>query len=329
MFDRLIGNENIKTQIAAMIKKDMIPNSMLFNGPEGVGKFGFAVEMAKAALCFEKSACGQCPSCKALENGTHPDYLVISTNEKAIKVAGIESVFEFISTKASLGKRKILILDQAHKMNKEVQNKLLKTFESAHESINIILVTHLKDALLETVLSRMFQISFTKLNHEESRCVIRHFGRALSENEENKIIEMTGGIPARIFEYFNEREHFSIFSNAQMTLHSLLHDDIIKAVSKLSDLDDALITNQLDALIVLLRDILIYSTSRDSSVIINKSEIDDIIYLSTRFSIETIYSMIEKLEKAKAKIKANVNQRVVLGSTLISLQEDFNDSNRH
>ncbi len=45
-----------------------LPHAFLFVGPEGVGKFLFAREFARALLCerttpVELEACGECPSC--------------------------------------------------------------------------------------------------------------------------------------------------------------------------------------------------------------------------------------------------------------------------
>jgi DNA polymerase III gamma/tau subunit len=65
MFSKLIGNEPVKASLRQLISAGRVPNSLLFAGPEGVGKKQFAFELARAFVCqrSEQEACGECPSC--------------------------------------------------------------------------------------------------------------------------------------------------------------------------------------------------------------------------------------------------------------------------
>src|SRR5437764_13939706 len=66
MFDQLIGNQSVKEAMRRYISNRRVPNSMLFAGPEGVGKKQFALELARSIVCHELSngeACGKCIAC--------------------------------------------------------------------------------------------------------------------------------------------------------------------------------------------------------------------------------------------------------------------------
>src|SRR5687767_12885857 len=61
-------------------------HAWIFHGPEGVGKFTTAVEVARVLLCHESrdtEACGQCESCRlfasrpSIYEAAHPDLHLI------------------------------------------------------------------------------------------------------------------------------------------------------------------------------------------------------------------------------------------------------------
>jgi DNA polymerase III delta prime subunit len=58
---------------------DRLPQTLLFYGPDGCGKFLTAVELVKVLNCAETrtSRCS-CPSCTAIQNMVSPDLLILS-----------------------------------------------------------------------------------------------------------------------------------------------------------------------------------------------------------------------------------------------------------
>ncbi len=62
-----------------------LSHAYLFLGPAGVGKATTARALAAALNCAQPGAdgdaCGTCPSCRRMQAGTHPDFLVISPLE--------------------------------------------------------------------------------------------------------------------------------------------------------------------------------------------------------------------------------------------------------
>src|SRR5688500_5316854 len=67
MFNKLVGNENVKQTLRRLLAKGRVPNSLLFAGDEGVGKRQFAIELARSFVCTEPvdlEGCGACPACQ-------------------------------------------------------------------------------------------------------------------------------------------------------------------------------------------------------------------------------------------------------------------------
>src|SRR5256885_810047 len=66
MFSKLVGNTQAMHTLLRLIANGRLPNSLLFAGPDGVGKRQFALETARTILCHEKAndeACGVCAVC--------------------------------------------------------------------------------------------------------------------------------------------------------------------------------------------------------------------------------------------------------------------------
>ncbi len=57
------------------------PSAVLLHGQSGIGKFEFAIELAKALLCEFTSTspkpCNQCDACQWFNSGNHPDFIAL------------------------------------------------------------------------------------------------------------------------------------------------------------------------------------------------------------------------------------------------------------
>ena len=77
MFDRLIGNDEVKESLRHLLKSGRVPGSLLFTGHVGIGKKLFALELAKAMNCRNRvgvEACDDCSSCKRISRSTFPPF---------------------------------------------------------------------------------------------------------------------------------------------------------------------------------------------------------------------------------------------------------------
>ena len=88
-----------------------------------------------------------------LEN--NPDYEVIDTEEKSIKVDQIRELQKNILKKTIKSERKVYIIPQANKLNIAAQNCLLKTLEEPPAYITLILISSSVYSVIGTVRSRV------------------------------------------------------------------------------------------------------------------------------------------------------------------------------
>ncbi len=143
-----------------------LPHALLLTGNKGLAKFELAILWANTLLCETLSstecldsnttACSHCTACELFAANTHPDFMLIQPEEegKAIKVAQIRELVEFVSLTQSRSNRRVIVISPAESMNMNAANSLLKTLEEPPENTLIILVSSKPHSLPATIRSR-------------------------------------------------------------------------------------------------------------------------------------------------------------------------------
>lgn len=184
-FDALVGQETTVQALRRALAHGRLPHALLLQGPIGVGKATCAGILAQALNCAAKEyldACGTCPSCRKVTRGLHPDVLWVEPSGRFIRIHQItprktprenasdeassreaasgrkepeaEPIVTWVGYKPFEGHRRVVIIDDAHTMNPQAQNALLKTLEEPPPSSILILVTPRPATLLPTIRSR-------------------------------------------------------------------------------------------------------------------------------------------------------------------------------
>jgi DNA polymerase-3 subunit delta' len=183
-FTEIVGHRSLLTIIARAVARGSIPPSLLFVGPEGIGKRQAASALSQALNCvspiqqsisasssslvFEMDACGRCHSCQRIARNTFTDVITVEPGEsRSITVEQVREVISQVAYRPFEGQRRVVIIDDAEQLVPAAQNALLKTLEEPSESSQFILVTSRQDMLLATVRSRCQQLSFGQLGVDE------------------------------------------------------------------------------------------------------------------------------------------------------------------
>jgi DNA polymerase III subunit delta' len=155
VFENIVGNQQIKEYLTRMVEKKAVGNSLLFAGPDGIGKGLFAKRLAESLLESNKES--------------HPD-LHIYRPEGKIGMHSIDAMRQFSETVYLApfeAKKKVFIIHDAERMLTYSANALLKTFEEPSLDSVIILLSSAPESLLPTVLSRCRVIRFHRLTDTE------------------------------------------------------------------------------------------------------------------------------------------------------------------
>ena len=142
-------------------------HAYLFIGPQGVGKFETALQVAKLLNCenFSKESgndpCEMCSSCRRIDVGNHPDVHILSCPpEETVKIEDIRDLIVQVQLKPFESQRKIFIIRDSETLTLEAGNALLKTLEEPSPMSLIILTTAVPERNLGTIRSRCQPIYF-------------------------------------------------------------------------------------------------------------------------------------------------------------------------
>jgi DNA polymerase-3 subunit delta' len=175
-FRDIVGHRHLLDLVAAAVARSSLPPSLIFAGPDGVGKRAAAVALAQLMNCptpvraeshavsSGHDACGTCTSCTRIARLVHADVFMVEPGDTGvIKVDQVREVVERTAYRPFEGRRRVVIIDEADAMLTEAQNALLKTLEEPPSASMFVLVTARPDELLPTVRSRCQRLRFGRL----------------------------------------------------------------------------------------------------------------------------------------------------------------------
>lgn len=148
-----------------MVQKHLSHAYMII-GPEGEQQKKTISALAASLLCPKENApCGTCRDCRKAYAGIHPDMIFVERQVKDkgvlhqnILVDQIRGIARDAVIAPNEAIRKVYILPEADRMNREAQNALLKILEEPPGHAAFLLCTTAGDALLPTVRSRCLRV---------------------------------------------------------------------------------------------------------------------------------------------------------------------------
>lgn len=148
----------LKKPANELLQMPTLPNRLIIEGKPGLGKNEFAFDLIKQILCNEHNGCGYCQSCLYLKDNTHPEFLLVNLEEKKsfISVEQARNIIHFMNLTVSTNTSRVVLIENADRLNYQAQNSLLKTLEEASPKKFLILVSNQRGALLPTIYSRCF-----------------------------------------------------------------------------------------------------------------------------------------------------------------------------
>ncbi|MCB0384872.1 MAG: DNA polymerase III subunit [Bdellovibrionales bacterium] len=169
LFDQVIGHKKMVEQLLAAVDAGRLSHTLLLVGPSGIGKTMVAQGLAQALVCEETSqACGRCPSCIRIGKGESEALLHVAPDGSQIKMDQAQEILRFLNLQA-WGKARVIIIEDAHLLNVQAANALLKSLEEPPEKTFFILTALNAYGVLPTIRSRSQVSRFAPLDREEVR----------------------------------------------------------------------------------------------------------------------------------------------------------------
>lgn len=164
----ILGQDIPKRIISGALDKLEFPAALLISGQYGGGKTSISRIIGRLLTCSnltqEKEACGQCWNCQMdLSAGESPNYREQDA-ASAGHVDDIEELMEECRVAPMNSPRRVLVIDEAHSLSQQAQNKLLKSLEEGIGKTCILLVTTNPEKLLSTIKSRCIKITVSPVD---------------------------------------------------------------------------------------------------------------------------------------------------------------------
>lgn len=322
-FTQVLGHENIIKNLQNAIKNQQLSHSYLFEGEESIGKRMVALSFAKTLLCKEQKLdpCNNCNSCLKFDNFNHPDLKLVETEKDLIKKKEIDNIIQNINIAPLESSRRVIIIDDSHKIGMEGQNTLLKTLEEPPSYINIILITSNSNKLIPTILSRCERIKFHSVESEKiEKLLISKYDKT---KEESKFIaHFTKGSVGQAIRLSKTQEFFEKRDEVLKIVDSIVKGDKFKIFNSI----DFFLNNKddydeiLDIIIYWFRDLSLYKELGDAELLVNK---DKVSLLSSQSFLKEghINDIMNKVMDTKKDIQRNVNYQLTIETMLLSMQE--------
>lgn len=325
-FRDVIGQEQIVEHLKSAIKMQKISHAYILQGERSSGKEFIAKVFAAALQCEKQEGepCEECRSCKQAASGNQPDIIKV-THEKpnTIGVEDIRKVTGDIAIKPYSSSRKIYIINEAEKMTVQAQNALLKTLEEPPAYAVILLLTTNVDTLLPTIQSRCVLLTMKPVNDEAVKKFLMK-DLMIPEYKADVCVAFARGNVGKAKALASSEEFDNIKSDA-VTLLKYIRDmeinEIVLAIKKIAEYKFD-INDYLDILSVWYRDVLLFKATNDVNHLIFKDEIQYIKKTADQSAYEGIEEILDALEKAKSRLKANVNFDLTMELLLLTIKEN-------
>lgn len=210
----LVGHEKAWCEWAAAMASNRMHHAWILTGPRGLGKGAFA-RAAAAALVEE-------PGVHQPEAGAHPDIIILDhlpSNEdeerkreegkpfqikRNITIDQIRRMQHRLTTRPTLGNRRVIVIDPADDLEKSAVNALLKSLEEPPSGTHFLLVTHRVGRLLPTIRSRCRILRFAPVAEADLNILLQNAAPGIDTAARAAVVAAAEGSPGVALEFLGQ-----------------------------------------------------------------------------------------------------------------------------
>jgi DNA polymerase-3 subunit delta' len=213
MFENFWGNPHVTQALEQMIAQDRLSQTLLFSGPEGVGKATLArrlgaqllqhperIEQDDLSLPHNLEIVADREKWSAEKRNddplffsTHPDFVTFAPDGplRQISIPQTRLIKERAQFLPHHGSRRVFVIDHVDRANDQAANSLLKTLEEPPPHLILIMTAENAYDLLPTIRSRAVPFQFAPLAQDE----MRQFIRARTLDQPERRMALAAGSP--------------------------------------------------------------------------------------------------------------------------------------
>lgn len=336
-FSTIIDQQRPVRILSTFLRKKTIPHALLFTGIRGVGKMTAALTFAMACNCTgrppeadagqsEVEPCGACRPCRKILSGNHPDVIRIEPAGAFIRIAQIRELCEGLSLKPYEAQTRLVLLTDAHKMNSQAGNALLKMLEEPPDRTVLILTAPQVADLLPTIVSRCQIIRFNPVSRDG---ITRRLQREGGSPEAARILavmsdgSLTGAVDMLKSGWIEWRNH--LLAAAGLDAPGRLTPERpgrLLASAELLAADKERLPDALAVLSHWLRDLIVWKYDPNRVLYVDLA--DRIESVTAELSLSSLLSGLAVIRQARSALDANANLRLTVETMMLRLAKAFN-----
>ena len=337
MFENFFGNRHVVRALEQMLALERIPQTLLFAGPEGVGKATLArrlgaallhhaerIEADDLSLPERREEITQREKWTAekrndapLQFASHPDFVTFAPVGplRQLTIQQMRALKEQAAFQPHHGKWRVFLIDQIDRANEQAANSLLKILEEPPPHLILIATAQNAYDLLPTIRSRAVILNFSPLSNED----MRQFTKARGMSNAELPMALSAGSPglARGLE-------LEVFKKSRLAMQVLLqvaagvspfaawlpHSETI-ARSKSEKLEI-----YLRLLYELLRDLLLLTSG--GGEIRNTDLRGELTTLAAKVSPDWIAVKVKQVDENQMLVRRNIQKVIALDALILT-----------
>src|SRR5262249_5933450 len=170
VFSDMVGQDHVSRVLERALETGRIAHAYLFTGARGVGKTTCARILAKSLNCLKRASgevqgpdpCNTCTSCSEITSGVSLDVAEIDGASNR-GIADVQALREKVRFTPTLGKYRVVIIDEVHQLSNDAFAALLKTLEEPPPHLVFIFATTDPQKVPDTIRSRTQRFDFARV----------------------------------------------------------------------------------------------------------------------------------------------------------------------
>lgn len=323
----IVGQEQATLLLARAVAGGRPAHAYLFDGPDSVGKRSAALGLALALCCREApgEGCGHCDTCARILRGQHPDVVSFTPATQQYLIDQAREVVALAMVRPHEAPARVLILDQADRLNASSANCLLKTLEEPMPGNHLVLVTSAPDRLLPTIRSRTQRVRFLSLSAAALAEIARRRGASPAQAE--TAVALAAGQAERLVQLLASEAESSLWPTVEGLRKAAAAkgaSPIFDAAAQFSDKESRQdLPQALDLLSRLYRDALMTAAGAPDLALL-RDRADDLERLAQRArkdrDLRTMRVALGAVVEGTTALASNVNPVTALEKMLMDLR---------
>lgn len=221
MFEEIKEQNGVKKVLKEHIESNRVKHCYIFCGEDGTGRLPIALAFGRALVCENKNGCKKCIPCIQFEKRSVSDFIFVDIPEgkKEIPVDSVRSVISEVYIKPYVFEKKIIIINNADKMNLNAQNAILKILEEPPSYAVFILIVSNMLSVLPTIVSRGSIINFASLSKDAIKEILKE---KYNSEIPDSLLSLCSGSVKKAYEISCDEAYMEIRKNVITSFYTFL-----------------------------------------------------------------------------------------------------------